>query len=223
MLKYLIGLLIIFGAIAPKVISEPVAPNLDLQPEIINSSPVLQRWLEKIPNVLEEIINNPSFRTRLRLGYAEFPSNEDASGFSIGIEDIFIDRSPWTISGEYNGSFDGERLTVGGDIRYYILPLGSYINVAPVVGYRYLESNNYSTDGINVGARIILVLSRGGAADLSLTQSFVSPGSNDEVGITTLSVGYAFTKNLRLSTDIQKQNSRDGKDSRLGLVIEFLN
>jgi hypothetical protein len=68
----------------------------------------------------------------------------------------------------------------------------------------------------------MLALSRTGAADVSLTQSFVSPGSNEEVGITTLSVGYAITRNLRLSTDIQKQNSREDKDSRVGIVLEWM-
>jgi hypothetical protein len=103
-----------------------------------------------------------------------------------------------------------------------VLPLGSYINVAPLVGYRNIESNDYSTDGVNVGARLMLALSRTGAADVSLTQSFVSPGSSDEVGITTLSFGYAVTRNLRLSTDIQKQNSREEKDSRVGIVLEWM-
>ncbi|NES87707.1 MAG: hypothetical protein F6K10_43865, partial [Moorea sp. SIO2B7] len=96
------------------------------------------------------------------------------------------------------------------------------LNIAPMVGYRYLESNNYSTDGVNVGARLMLSLSRTGAADISLTQSFVSPGGREEVGITTLSFGYAITNNLRLSTDIQKQNSRKDKDSRVGIVLEWM-
>jgi hypothetical protein len=90
------------------------------------------------------------------------------------------------------------------------------------VGYRNLETGDYSTDGVNVGARLLLVLSRTGAADVSLTQSFVSPGSSEEVGITTLSFGYAVTRNLRLSTDIQKQNSREEKDSRVGIVLEWM-
>ncbi|HEY9651105.1 MAG TPA: hypothetical protein V6C95_10620 [Coleofasciculaceae cyanobacterium] len=107
-------------------------------------------------------------------------------------------------------------------MRYYILPLGSYVNLAPQVGYRYVETGSFSTDGVNVGARLMLVLSRTGAADVSLTQSFISPGSSEEVGMTTLSLGYALTRNLRLSTDIQKQNSREEKDSRVGVVLEWM-
>jgi hypothetical protein len=172
----------------PAATPNSAAEELELSPEIIENSPVLQRWLEEVPNVLEDIRNDPSFRTRLRLGYSNFPSNDDASGFNVGVEDVFIGRSGLTVSGDYQASFNGDRQNFGADLRYYVLPLGSYVNVAPLVGYRNIESNDYSTDGINVGARLMLALSRTGAADVSLTQSFVSPGSSDEVGITTLSL-----------------------------------
>jgi hypothetical protein len=206
----------------PEATDNSAAEELDLSPEIIENSPVLQRWLEEVPNVLEEIRNDPSFRTRLRLGYSQFPSTDQAGGFNVGVEDVFIGRSGFTVSGDYQASFNGDREAFGADLRYYVLPLGSYVNVAPVVGYRNLETGDYSTDGVNVGARLLLVLSRTGAADVSLTQSFVSPGSSEEVGITTLSFGYAVTRNLRLSTDIQKQNSREEKDSRVGIVLEWM-
>ncbi len=200
----------------------PNATDLDLSPEVIESSPILQRWLRQVPNVLEEIANAPSFRPRLRLGYALFPSTHAASGLNVGVEDVFIARSGFTVSGEYQAAFNGDRTAYGGDLRYYVRPLGSYVNVAPLVGYRHLETESYSTEGVNLGARLLLVLSRGGAADISLTQSWVSPGTDKEIGLTTLSFGYAFTRNLRLSTDIQKQNSRESKDSRVGIVLEWM-
>ena len=206
----------------PKEKPSPGASDLDLSPEIIENSPVLQRWRRKIPNVLNDIKNDPSFRTRLRLGYSQFPSSDDASGINVGVEDLFLGKTGLTLSGEYHTTFNGDRTFYGGDLRYYILPLGGYINIAPVVGYRYIETDRYTTDGLNVGARLMLVLSRGGAADLSLTQSWVSPGSDDEVGLTTLSVGYAVTRNIRISTDIQKQNARQRKDSRVGIVFEWM-
>jgi len=206
----------------PQTTPQPAAQELDLKPEIIKNSPVLQRWLKKVPNVLEEIRNDPSFRTRLRLGYSQFPSTDGAPGFNVGVEDVFMGRTGLTVSGDYQRSFNGERESFGTDLRYYVLPLGSYVNVAPQVGYRNLTTGNFSTDGVNVGARLMLALSRTGAADISLTQSFVSPGSRDEVGMTTLSFGYAVTQNLRLSTDIQKQNSREEKDSRVGIVLEWM-
>ena len=207
---------------APQPQKPSDAQELDLSPEIIEGSPVLQRWLRQVPNVLEEIANDPSFRTRLRLGYSQFPSAGQAGGVNVGFEDVFIGRTGLTISGEYQAAFNDQRNAYGGDLRYYVRPLGSYINFAPVVGYRHLETDEYSRDGVNVGARLLLVLSRSGAADISLTQSWVSPGTDEEVGLTTLSVGYAFTRDLRLSTDIQKQNSRESKDSRVGIVLEWM-
>jgi hypothetical protein len=206
----------------PQAAPKPPAQDLDLSPEIIENSPVLQRWLRQVPNVLEEIRNDPSFRTRLRVGYSQFPSTGQAGGFNVGVEDVFIGRTGLTVSGDYQRSFNGKREAYGGDLRYYVLPLGSYINIAPQVGYRNLTTGKFSTDGINVGARLMFALSRTGAADVSITQSFVSPGSNEEVGMTTLSFGYAVTRNLRLSTDIQKQNSREDKDSRVGIVLEWM-
>ena len=207
----------------PQTTSKPEAGGeLDLSPEIIEGSPVLQRWLRQVPNVLSDIKNDPSFRTRLRLGYSQFPSTDQASGWNVGVEDAFIWRSGLTVSGEYQATFEGERSAWGADLRYYVLPLGGYFNIAPVVGYRNLKTDRYSTDGVNLGARLLLVLSRGGAADISLTQSWVAPGTDDEVGLTTLSVGYALTHNLRLSTDIQKQNARQRKDSRVGIVLEWM-
>lgn len=185
----------------------------------IEDSPVLQRWQRQVPNVLEDIKNDPSFRTRLRLGYNRF---SDGNGVNIGVEDIFIGQSRLTISGDYQWAFDSAYTSYGADLHYYVRPLGSYINIAPLVGYRHLQTNEYSTDGVNVGARLLLVLSRGGAADIALSQSWVAPGTAEEVGLTTLSVGYAVTNNLRLSTDIQKQNSRQSKDNRVGIVLEWM-
>ena len=209
-----------WSAPQPQITPNP-AERLDLTPEIIEGSPVLQHWLRQVPNVLEEIANEPSFRTRLRLGYSH-PFTGQAGGVNVGVEDVFIDRSGFTVSGKYQAAFDGKRTAYGGDFHYYVRSLGSYINFAPVVGYRHLETNRYSIDGVNLGARLLLVLSRSGAADISLTQSWVAPGTDEEVGLTTLSVGYAFTRNLRLSTDIQKQNARQSKDSRVGIVLEWM-
>jgi hypothetical protein len=199
----------------------PPAP-FDLDPKLIQSSPVLQRWLQKIPNVQQDIKHDPSFRTRLRLGYSQFPSTKQAAGWNVGLEDLFIDRTGLTINGDYQASFNGKREAWGADLRCYVLPLGSTINLAPVLGYRRLETTHYSSDGLNAGLRLLLVPSRTGAADISLTQSWVAPGTDEEVGLTTLSFGYALTRHLRLSTDIQKQNARQRKDSRVGVVVEWM-
>jgi hypothetical protein len=198
-------------------------PSLDLDPEVIENSPVLQDWLQEIPDISDEIRNEPSFRTRLRLGYAQFPSNGQISGFSAGVEDVFlIPGAGLTASGDYYRSWNGQRESYGAEARYYLLPLGGYVNIAPTIGYRSLETPQYQVDGMNVGFRFMFIPSRGGAADISVSQQWVSPGGTDEVGLTSLSVGYAVTQQLRLSTAIQFQNSQFGQDSYLGLNLEWL-
>ena len=213
-----IALGLLWGAIGP-VWAET---ELDLDPKIRQESPVLERWLEKIPDIAEDIRRDPSFRTRIRLGYAEFPSRDNSSGVILGVEDVFFGQTSLTLSGDYQTAFNGKRTAIGANLQYYLLPLGDYVNLAPMVGYRYIQTGNYSTDGLNLGLKLKLALSRTGAADITVSQSFISPGGANEVGLTTLSVGYAITSNLRLAADIQAQNSRTRKDSSLGILLEWL-
>ncbi|MGK7941658.1 MAG: hypothetical protein AB4062_16205 [Crocosphaera sp.] len=194
---------------------------LDLPPEIINNSPVLQKWMQQVPDVLEDINNDPSFRTRIGIGYAEFPSTQHDGGINVSVHDIFIGRTGLTISGDYETSF-GKRDAGGVNLQYYLLPLGYYVNVAPVVGYRSISTNNYSEDGVNIGGKVIFPLSRSGAADLSFSQTFISPGEDDEVGVTNVSFGYAITKTIRIATEIEKQNSRVKKDSQFSVILEWM-
>lgn len=202
--------------------SDSQPSKIDVPPEIIQDSPVLRRWLQKIPNVWEEIRQEPSFRTRLQLGFVTFPSNNNSSGINFAIEDVFLGQSGLTLSADYQTSFNNQRTAVGTNLHYFLFPLGGYLNLAPLLGYRYIQSNDYYTDGVNVGLRLMLALSRSGAADLSLSQSFMSPGGDREVGITNLTVGYAIAPQLRLSTEIEKQNSRQDRDSRVGINLEWM-
>ena len=196
--------------------------ELEIEPKIIKESPTLQRWLKEIPNVLEDIDNDPSFKSRLRVGYLEFPSQHDKSGIAVGVDDLFIGKTNLTVTGEYQTAFQGNLSTAGVNFQYYVLPLGYIVNIAPVVGYRSVTTEQYSTDGVNVGARLKLILSRTSAADISLTQTFINPGGNEEVGVTVLSTGYAITPTLRLSAEVQKQNSRINKESHVGLFLEWM-
>ena len=196
--------------------------RLDIPDRVIQESPTLQRWLKEVPDVLEDIRHDPSFRTRLRLGFITFPSTDNAAGINLGIEDIFIGRTGLTIGADYQSAFNGDRNAVGADLHYFLLPLGSYINVAPLLGYRYVQSNDFNTDGLHVGLRLMLAFSRTGAGDISLSQSFISPGGSEEVGITSLSVGYGVTSKLRLSTDLEWQNSIEDNDRRAGINLELL-
>ncbi|MBE9013014.1 hypothetical protein IQ250_22700 [Pseudanabaenaceae cyanobacterium LEGE 13415] len=198
---------LIFGSLL--LTSPAYAAELDLNPKVIQNSPVLQRWQKQVPNVTEEIRNDPSFRPRVRVGYS-------ASELQVGIEDLRIDRTNFTVSANYQFS------NWGADLRYYVRPLGSYVNVAPVIGYRHLKAQGQSIEGVNIGIRALFVLSRGGGADISLTQSWVAPFGADETGLTTLSIGYALTHNLRLSTEFQRQNSSIDKESRFGIGLEWM-
>lgn len=206
----------------PAEIIPSAAEQLDLDPQILESSPVLQRWVEEVPDVLSEIRNDPSFRTRVRVGYSSFPSSGQASGVHLGVEDVFVSNTHLTVSADYQAALNGSREAYGSELRYYALPLGSSVNVAPIVGYRWLD-DRYSIDGVNLGLRLQLQLSRTGAADIALAQSWVNPGSEtEEVGITTLTFGYAVTHHLRLSTDLQRQNAPQHKDNRVGIGLEWM-
>ena len=203
------------------IVPDDVEDIPDIPNDVIQESPTLQRWLQEVPDLLEDIRHDPSFRTQLRLGFTTFPSTNNAVGLNLGIEDIFIRRTGLTLSADYQTAFNGDRNAFGADLNYFLLPLGGYVNVAPFVGYRYVQSNDFNTDGVNLGLRLMLVFSRTGAGDISLSQSFISPGGAQEVGITSLTAGYAVLPQLRLSTDLEYQNSTENNDSRAGINLEF--
>jgi hypothetical protein len=198
-------------------------PPLELDPSILEESPVFRQWLDEVPDMAQEIRHDPSFRTRLRVGYTNFPSNAEISGFQVGVEDVFVwPGTGLTASADYHRSGNGQREAYGAEARYYLLPLGGYVNVAPSLGYRALSAPAYATDGLDLGLRLMLVPSRGGAADLAISQHWVAPGTDREVGITRFNLGYAVTSHLRLATDLELQNSRFGQESRWGLGLEWL-
>lgn len=199
------------------------AERLDLPQQVIDQSPVLQEWSDRTPDIADEILHDPSFPTRLRLGYSYFPSAEQSSGFHVGVEDWFvIQNAGLTVSGDYARSFNNQRESYGAEARYYLLPLGEYFNIAPVVGYRHLDTSDYVSEGVNLGLRLVLVTSRGGGADIAISQTWVAPGTQEEVGLTNLSVGYGITQKLRLATDVEFQNSSFGQESHLGVSLEYV-
>lgn len=192
-----------------QVAIDPPSPQPSWQ-----DSPVLQRWQQQIPNVLEDIENDPSFRTRWRLGYGE--SNQQGQ-INLGVEDIFLGER-LTLSGDYQS---GNLSNYGAELRYYLLPLGNYVNAAPIVGYRQINFQDLTASGVSLGGRLQVVLSRPSAADIALSQTWVAPGSSQEVAITNLALGYAITRNLRVGTQWQLE-SRGGKsDRRWGIFLEL--
>ncbi len=202
--------------------TSPNNNSVDISPEIINGSPVLQKWLKGIPDVLSDIKTDPSFRTRVKVGYSQYPSTNQAGGFHAAVDDVFFGRSGLSASANYNSSSTGKRTAYGADLQYYLLALGNYLNVTPLVGFRHLETDKYNRDGLNLGVKLMIVPARGGGADIALSQSWVGFGSATETGLTTLSVGYALTEHLRLSTDIQQQNAKENYDSRIGFGVEWM-
>ncbi|WP_318723045.1 hypothetical protein [Roseofilum sp. SID1] len=198
------------------------AEPVEVPPGVLEGSPVLQRWQEDVPNVLQEIQTDPSLPTRLKAGYSQFPSSDHLGGFHVGLEDWWVGKTGLSMSLGYEGSFEGERSHLALDLHYHVLPLGGYFNLAPVFGYHHLGTPDYSRGGINLGLRLMLIPSRGGGTDLSLSQTFVNPGSGTEIGLTTLAMGYALTEQWRLGTEIEKQNSTERKDSRVGISLEWM-
>jgi hypothetical protein len=193
--------------------------DLDLDPALMEHSPTLQRWSEETPDLFEQNSRDPAFLTRVRLGYNYFP-DRDQSGMAIGVEDLFIGKSPLSVSGDYYTSFAGQQ-GGGANLQYYLLPLGWYVNVTPLVGYRAVVQDDYHSEGLNVGGKVVFALSRTGAADVSFSQNFVAPGSTAEVGISTLSIGYALSPQWRIATDLQRQNSPGSRENRVGMYLEW--
>lgn len=219
---------ILWGAIAVAFVPVPLwaqtltPEELKLPPERFEESPVLERWSQEVPNVLGEIRQDPSFKTRWRLGYSYFSNGEDRGGISVGVEDVFLQpRLPLTFSADFHTTFDGDRQSGGVRGNYYLLPLGGYVNLAPTVGYEFLSGEKYDRQGLAVGAKIVLNLSRSGASTVSLGQQFVNLGDSEEMGITTLGAGYAINSQFRVSTEIQKHNSSAAKESRVGFFLEW--
>lgn len=194
------------------------ANDLEIDRQVIESSPVLRRWLENPPDLLDDIYNLPSFDTRLRVG---FTSRNNSLGVEAGVEDLFVGRSPLTVSGSYQNEFSGRESEIQANIRYYVLPLGSHWNFSPIVGYRqFNQQDRPQISGLDVGLQGILVLSPH-SSDLRLSHTFNSPNSNLEMSTTTLSTSYAVTNNLRLGTKIEWRRSPLIYDSRIGFLLEL--
>jgi len=84
---------------------------------------------------------------------------------------------------------------------------------APVVGY-HPRTNRYSTDGYQ--SRCACYWSYLAAArQTSLTQSWVAPGTDEEVGLTTLSFGNAIYPQSALIYRHSKSKMQDQKDSQV--------
>ena len=191
---------------------------IDIPPQI-RDSPTLQKWLNQTPDIRREIANDPSFRTRLQVGYSRF-TQSNTNAVTIGFEDLRIGYTPITLSSQFSSG--GTINSFGIDAQAYLLPLGGYINIAPVVGWRSFSTANTQNQGLNIGAKLMLIPSRGGGADVALQQTWVNVGSDREVGIGKVSVGYAIAPQIRLATTIERWQGRAISETRGSLLLEWM-
>ena len=95
------------------------ARDIEIDRQVIESSPVLRRWLENPPNLLDDIYNVPSFDKKLKLGIT---SRNNSLGIEAGFEDLFVGQSPLTVNGSYQTEFSGRESELQANFRYYLLP-----------------------------------------------------------------------------------------------------
>ncbi len=204
--------------------SDAIAPDdLDLDPELIDESPVLQRWLHQVPDLESDIRNDPNLPPRLRVGSVQLPDG-DQFGIMLAIEDLGIPETRLTLNADYRISLDSDDAeTYGASLRYYALPLGHHLNFAPVVGYRSIQvtSGDRLSEGLEIGFHAHAALSRSGAASVAVQQTWTDPGTDTEVGTTTLTAAYAVTSHLRVAIDLQQQNSRVSQEDSVGFILEW--
>lgn len=196
--------------------------SLDIDSQLIEDSPLIQKWIDKIPDVGEDIKNKPIFFSRVIINYSQFPAQNHSSGIYLAVEDVFIGNTPLTLSAEYSQTINNSQnnfFLVGGDAQYYLFPLGNNFNIAPVLGYKYIETGKYNQNGVNLGIKLRLGFSTSG--DISLTQSFISPLGGEDVGVTEIKTGYAISENLGLFTGIAWYNSIAQKDSRVNMGLQW--
>ncbi len=194
------------------------ADDLEIERQVIESSPVLRRWLEDPPDLLDDIYNVPSFNSKLGIGIT---SRDNSLGVTAAVEDLFVGRSPLTVSGSYQTELSGRESEIRANFRYYVLPLGSYWNFSPIVGYRqFNQADRPQVSGLDIGLQGILVLSPH-SSDLRFSHTFTAPSGNLEMSTTMLSTSYALTNNLRLGTKIEWRRSPLIYDSRLGILLEL--
>jgi len=204
---------------APPVLGQGIAEELELDPKIVEESPVLQRWFQEVPDVLEDLRTEPAVPTRVEAGIADF---DERLGTRLAIEDLYLGKTRLSVAGNYWQSFESRSVSWGAQLRYFVRPLGRKINFAPVVGYRSLGREEFTRDGVAVGGRLVLALSPGGGADASITQLFVSPGSDREVSRTVFAAGYALSDRLRLATTVQRIRSNTGTETDASIGLAWL-
>ncbi len=198
--------------------SAPLAVlDLGLDGPIVENSPVLRRWLQRPPDLLEEIRNTPVLPTRLQAGF------ESASEWRVGLQDLRLgDRL--TLSGDYRQSSENPEIRqYGSEVRYFVAPLGSRFNLAPQLGYRVLEQENRRLSGVSYGAFAVLALAPG-AADLTGSYRWVAPqeGEEGQATLAEITAAYAISPSFRLAARYSLHHSTLTWESSFGVGLEWI-
>ncbi|MEN9203809.1 MAG: hypothetical protein Q6K80_07520 [Thermostichus sp. DG_1_6_bins_120] len=193
------------------------ALDLGLDGQIVEDSPVLRRWLQNPPNLLDEIRNTPVLPTRFQASF------ESSSHWRISLQDLRL-ANRLTLSGDYRQSAaEPENRQYGSEIRYFLAPMGSKFNLAPQLGYRVLEQKEHSLSGISYGAFAVLALAPG-AADLTGSYSWIltQQPQEEQATLTEVTAAYAISSSFRLSARYSLRHSTLTRESSLGFGVEWI-
>lgn len=210
------SLLIAFGLLsASPAWADPstTALDLELDANLIQSSPVLQRWLRDPPNLLDEIQNTPVLPTRIQAAV-------ETSAWSIGLQDLRIGQR-LTLSGDYRQSLDDpEDYQLSSSLRYYLSPLGSRFNLAPQIGYAQFEQSDRSLSGLQLGAFMVIALAPK-SADITLSYNWIDSANNQSATVAQVTSAYALNASTRLAARYRWQNSTLSQDRNFAFVLEW--
>jgi hypothetical protein len=199
---------------ASPVWAEPstTALDLELDANLIQSSPVLQRWLEDPPDLLSEMQNTPVLPTRIQAAV-------ETSAWSIGLQDLRIGQR-LTLSGDYRQSFDDpEDYQLSSSLRYYLSPLGNRFNLAPQIGYAQVEQADRSLSGLQLGAFVVIALAPK-SADITLSYNWID-STNQSGTLAQITTAYALNASTRLAARYRWQNSTLSQDRNFAFVLEW--
>ncbi len=200
----------------PTLLTLDPTPSSALDSALLEASPTLRRWLEQPPDLLEEIRNRPLIQPRIQASLG-------TDTWSVGLEDLrLFDRL--TVSGDYQqflNTASGTEQQFGSSLRYYLAPLGSQVNVAPVVGYRHLEAAERSWGTVQWGAHAVLIPAPG-AADLTLSYSWLHPPDESISTLVQLTTAYTLRPSFRMGARYRYESSRLDQETSFGLVVEWI-
>ncbi|NJN76292.1 MAG: hypothetical protein HC796_08980 [Synechococcaceae cyanobacterium RL_1_2] len=192
-----------------EVVAQVQPLDLNLPPTMVEESTLLQRWPIAIPDLTEQIKHEPIFSPRIGISFSD-------ERFGVNLRRVNIPGTRWVIEGNYDPINEGVSLD------YYSRALGHRLNIAPTIGYDSIEIEDRSRSGISLGVKVLL-FGAGDGGDGSVSHRFVNPGEGSkEMGITSLSLGYALTSQIRLATDFNFYRTIKYQEDQFKLNLEFL-